>query len=316
MVLRLLSHYCTILSAMRQFLFGRSAAFQYLERITAVAGASDLPVLLEGESGSGKEALARHIAWKREGDAELFQYYGGRPPAFGKRGKSWLQEICSPPKRALFLKHVNLLSVPQQSELLRAVQSERNSLRAMKLLASSSEALEGQVARGAFLADLYFHLSSFRIALPPLRSVREDIPAFFLQALAEKGREIAEPLAPLVQQALQDYSWPGNFRELESLAQMHAVVWEPEKLISELRHRGEAFRGVRVQGAESLSLREQVQQAARKCEAEILLRSLEQHNWNRRRTAKSLKMSYRALLYRLKALELQAPPIRKSNELQ
>jgi len=286
---------------MTRFLFGESQCMRELERRAAGAAASDMPVLIEGETGTGKEALARHLHARPDGTGRFVRLYCGQPET---REGFW-EGIRSGRAGTVFLKHVHLLDEAKQRELLWALRADGDKPAGMRVIASSNESLERRVAQGDFSADLYFRLSACRLPLPPLRQRAEDIPALFAELLAGFGRHAGD-MGPEIRQALKSYFWPGNFRELESVARHHATAADLEGVAEELRRRGETLRGMRTRETDQPPLREQVRRAARRVESEIILRTLEQHHWNRRRAARTLKISYRALLYKMKAFELRS----------
>lgn len=280
---------------MTPFFLGESKCIKELESMAAALAGSGLPVLLEGEGGTGKETLARHLHDLSGGPGEFLRLYCGQPVE--------LEQARVSGARTLFLKHVHLLTQAAQDGLLRALQaSEGGPLAGVRLISSVNDSPERRIARGEFSADLYFRLSACRLTAPPLRQRPEDIGALFRALLpAENGHGRIDPK---IEQALVAYSWPGNLRELESLARSYTLAPDSERLIEELARRAEALRGGRPRSDGHPSLREQVRQAALRVESEIILKTLEQHHWNRRRAARTLKISYRGLLYRMKACQL------------
>lgn len=310
---------------MAGFFFGRSKCVKDLEGMAAAAASLEIPVLMEGESGTGKETLARHLHNLHGGTGSFLRLYCGGEELWEGVGK-WFERAGSHGVRTLFLKNVQLLSGALQVVLLHALQGGGNS--GVRLIASANEDIESRVRRGEFHADLYFRLSACRLRVPPLRERSEDIGALFL-SLLPKG--VSSGLDPGVARALKTYPWPGNFWELESMARGYAAAPEPERLVTELARRTgalstihAAFRlehngyapvnpgksakyslgyGYQSGVEEPPPLREQVRLAARRAESEIIFRTLEQHRWNRRRAAKTLKISYRALMYKMKALQ-------------
>jgi DNA-binding NtrC family response regulator len=282
---------------MAAFFLGQSKCMKELEGMVAAAARLENPVLMEGESGTGKETLARHLHCLHGGPGDFLRLYCGREEPWESVGK-WLERAGSHGVRTVFLKNVQLLPGALQVGLLHVLQGGGES--GVRLIASANEDIENRVRRGEFSADLYFRLSACRLRVPPLRERSEDIAALFLSLLPEGARC---RLDPGVERALAAYPWPGNFWELESMARSYVVAPEAERLMAELARRAEALRGCRPGGEEPPPLREQVRLAAKRAESEIILRTLEQHRWNRRRAAKTLKISYRALMYKMKALQ-------------
>src|SRR5262249_7258980 len=116
------------------------------------------------------------------------------------------------------------------------------------------------------------------------------------------GSSAPQPPA-ILWEALERYQWPGNLRELENFARSYAVSGDSEQVIAEIERRTKALKVGSSNGR--VSLKEQVRQASRQLESKIILQALGRHRWNRRRTAAALKISYRALLYKMKECRLR-----------
>jgi transcriptional regulator with PAS, ATPase and Fis domain len=225
-------------------LIGRSQAMRSLrERIERVAAVS-VTVLIEGESGSGKELVARQIhelSARRRGpfvavncaalvetllEAELFGIEDRT--ATGVRGRRGKFEHAA--GGTLFLDEVADLSPSAQAKLLRAIQDcsiERVGGNVthhvdLRLVVATNRCLRDRVAEGAFRADLYYRLSGVELIVPPLRTRREDVVELADYFLTRRGGGQALTLTPEVVEALHIYDWPGNVRELERM--MEAVV--------------------------------------------------------------------------------------------
>ncbi len=289
-----------------------------LERKVEMVAASHLPVLIEGESGTGKEALADYLHRRSRPDGALIRIHCGR-----EEDEEAARELFRRPEGpgeklaggGLFLKNVHLLSRRMQHRLLAALrdglgQDERGNghAPAVRLLCSAAESLEQRVAGGEFTPELYFRLAVCRLTVPPLRLRLEDVPDLFLSMIerfgSEGGAPVPTPSSELLE-ALPSYSWPGNLRELENLARSYAVAPDEPQLMTELRRRSRTLQLTPQVEGNGLSLREQVRHVARQLEAEIILKALERHRWNRRRAAQTLRISYRALLYKMKDCNLR-----------
>jgi DNA-binding NtrC family response regulator len=179
-----------------------------------------------------------------------------------------------------------------------------------RLLSSGTDALEKRLARGEFLPELFYRISVHRIYVPPLRERADDIPDLFASMLRDLQTEIgidAPPAPRAVLDALSSYSWPGNARELRNVARAYLLSQNAEELISELARRSSQHNQALGRPDESgMALKERVKRAARRLESELIIRSLERHGWNRRRTAETLKISYRSLLYKMKDCNIRA----------
>jgi two-component system, NtrC family, response regulator HydG len=240
-------------------LIGRSVAMRELrERIERVAGA-DVTVLIEGESGSGKELVARQIhelSARRRGpfvalncaaivetllEAELFGIEDRT--ATGVRGRRGKFEHAS--GGTLFLDEIADLSPSAQAKLLRAIQDcaiERVGGNAthrvdIRLVVATNRCLRDRVSEGAFRADLFYRLGGVELVVPPLRTRREDIGELAEYFLARRGGSRQLGLAPEVVEAMQTYPWPGNVRELERMMEAVEVLARGSRVeLSDLPH--------------------------------------------------------------------------------
>jgi DNA-binding NtrC family response regulator len=143
--------------------------------------------------------------------------------------------------------------------------------------------------------------------VPPLRERSRDIPELFVRMMEEMmdggERTVPAPSSALME-VLRGYSWPGNLRELRNTVRSYLLAPDADGLMAEIRSRSAAQMTIRSDETQ-LALKEQVRRASRRLEAEIILRSLERYRWNRRRTARSLKISYRSLLYKMKECNIR-----------
>jgi formate hydrogenlyase transcriptional activator len=231
------------------------ALLRLLDEVGQVAG-TDSTVLIQGETGTGKELIARAIhgrSQRRERplikvncaalprelvESELFGHEKG---AFTgatqqRRGRFELADGGT-----LFLDEVGELPLDIQAKLLRVLQEQQfervggsKTLRTdVRLIAATNRDLRQQVGAGAFRSDLYYRLNVFPLALPALRERREDIPRLITHFLARAARKLGKPLADVspafLEQAIS-YDWPGNVRELENVVERAAVLARGERL--------------------------------------------------------------------------------------
>jgi len=220
------------------------------ELVKKVAPSSST-VLILGESGTGKEVLAKYIHFcsKRKGpfvpincaaipeellEAELFGYEKG---AFTGAIKSKPGKFEKAHKGTIFLDEIGDLSPKLQAKLLRVIQEKQverlGSDKAIKvevrILAATNKDLEKEVQQGRFREDLFFRLNVIPIKLPPLRERKEDIPIlaqFFLKKICEREGIEEKKLTPQAMEALINYPWPGNIRELENLIERLVILSE------------------------------------------------------------------------------------------
>ncbi|MBQ9405627.1 MAG: sigma 54-interacting transcriptional regulator [Desulfovibrio sp.] len=223
----------------------RSQSMQRLYSEAAGIAETDATVLLLGETGVGKDVVARHIhATSQRADApfvkvdcgsipenlietELFGYVPGSFSGASKNGKAGLVEAAS--GGTLFLDEIGELPMMMQSRLLRVLQ-DWEVLRVgattpkkvdVRVIAATNKDLEHEVARNAFRSDLYYRLKVAVLHIPPLRSRKVDILPLAQSFLSYYGRKYRKNMhfSPEAEAALEDYSWPGNVRELENLVQ-------------------------------------------------------------------------------------------------
>ncbi len=219
----------------------------------AEAGAS---VLITGETGTGKEVLARYI--HRSGpradkpfvpincaavqetmlEAELFGYEAGAFTGATKR-KPGLMEIAH--RGVLFLDEISAMPLDMQAKLLRVL--EERVIRHMggtqwipvdvQVLAASNRDLQQMIAEGKFREDLYYRLNVLQLRLPPLRERREDIPllvGFFVRELARRQGKLVHDVTPRALEALMRYSWPGNIRQLRNAIERALIFCDDEAI--------------------------------------------------------------------------------------
>jgi len=267
------------------FFFGSSAKMQELERQVPGMIRSRLPVFISGERGTGKRGFVEHL-----------HQLAGRGPFLNVRcpDASFEGLRARRPNDActVFLHHVDRLSPHAQEELLTVLDVAEGPW----ILSSGLRRLGDLVRAQAFLPGLYHRLSAYTVELPPLRERQADSPELFdILCAAPVGSCPAS-----VMEAFLAYCWPGNVRELEELARKYTLSQNPQELIRELDRRS-ALAGAVAAGWQTPSLKARVRVAVKELESEIILRSLHKHHWNRRHTAQSLQISYRALLYKMKS---------------
>jgi DNA-binding NtrC family response regulator len=290
---------------MTTLVVGRSPLMKELQRkVESVAG-SDLPVLIEGEDGTGKQSLAEHIHRTSRKRGELRPLYCALPDADALDFNPFLATDLAA-RGTLLLKHVGRLPQSVQERLLAAIQAGLGAENSpWRLLSTSVEPLEQLLARGQFSPELYFRLAVCKLRLPPLRDRKTDLPELFRVMAMRAGCTSRPAPSERLLRALAEYSWPGNLRELHNFAKSYAVFPDEHQIIHDLESRTRLLNLRPADDPGALSLREQVRRASRQLESEIILKALERHRWNRRRAAQTLRISYRALLYKMKGCNLR-----------
>ncbi len=303
-------------------LFASSKLAQIAEIARQVAS-TDVPVLISGESGVGKEVLAHFIHAQSERsnrpfvkvncaalphdllESELFGYERG---AFTgalneKPGKFELAD-----KGTILLDEVAEMSSHLQAKLLHVLQdgeySRLGGRRQVKVdtrvLASTNKRLEETVSKGEFREDLYYRLNVIHIEIPPLRERREDIPLLCNYFLEKYGGKYKSPVRQLPRELLESflrYDWPGNVRQLENALRRFLILPDLGMALALLKEPG-ARPPAPV--PENLNLKAIGAHAAEQAEKEMVLRTLEETNWNRKQAAQQLGICYKALLNKLK----------------
>ncbi|HEY0566219.1 MAG TPA: sigma-54 dependent transcriptional regulator [Terriglobales bacterium] len=324
-------------------LFGRTLVMRQLrDRVERVA-ATNVPVLIQGESGTGKDLTAQlihRLSPMSQGafvkvncpaipvsliETELFGYEKG---AFtgaytAKRGRVEMAH-----KGTLFLDEVSELDASVQPKLLQLLQDgtyvrvggeEQRSV-SVRLISASNRNLRDQTEAGGFRLDLLFRINAITIEMPPLRERIEDLPELtqhFLQLYSERFGTECKSVSKHVMNLMKSYDWPGNIRQLENLVRSHVIMGDEEALAAQLvsQPTAENVLTTAVDLARPIALKEITKRATLDLERQIILKVLHANGWNRKKTARFLQISYRSLLYKLK--ELGVPGLRTaSGELE
>lgn len=297
-------------------------------RAELVAGVN-MPVLLLGETGTGKDVVARlihhlssraHRAFYKVNcaavpgellESELFGYEAGAfTGATHSRaghfqacdgGTLYLDEIGEMPPHL----QAKLLHVLQDNKFTRlggraAVQSD------VRVIAATNVKISEAIEAGRLREDLYYRLSVFTIFLPPLRERRDEIPFFFRYFVRKFASEysLSPPnYSPELMEACLAYDWPGNVRQLENFVRRYLVLEDESMALAELTagtapsfHRAPAGRLPEGTGND---LKSRMRSFKKGIEAEVIMEALEKAHWNRTRAAKELNITPRALRYKM-----------------
>jgi DNA-binding NtrC family response regulator len=317
------------------FFVAASPAMKKIRSQAALVANVDIPVLLLGESGTGKEVLARlihklspraHRTFLKvncaavPGDlleSELFGYEAGAftGATHAKPGKF---ELCN--KGTILLDEIGEMPPLLQAKLLHVLQDQQFSRLGsrsvikvdVRILAATNINIPEALATKRLREDLYYRLNAFTLSLPPLRERQEEIPILlkhFMSRMSELYARPPLPLSPALLDACSRHPWPGNLRELSNFVKRYLVLGDETLAVAELQPKPDGGGGVRVDagraavaGAESSGggLKSLARNAKDEAEAEAIARALEETNWNRKQAAILLKISYKALLYKIR----------------
>ena len=303
--------------------------------IANLVARTDVPVLITGESGVGKEVLARFIhCQSRRGDKPLIRVNCAALPddlleseLFGYERGAFTGATAQKPGKfeladggSILLDEIGEMSPHLQAKLLHVLQDGgysrlggRQQMRVdARVIASTNRRLEDAVARGEFRADVYFRLNVIRLEIPPLRERKQEIvplSTYFINKYREKYESTVQEVPPHILRTFLDYDWPGNVRELENVIKRYLILPQVDFDISGLpRPRTKSQATVSAPPREFASLKQVGLEAAERAERELVLSTLEQTNWNRRQAARHLNVCYRALLNKIKKWQICRPP--------
>jgi len=290
---------------------------------------SQAPVYISGESGSGKELVARliHEQGPRAQQGFVPVNCGAIPSElmesefFGHRRGSFSGAIEDKPGLfqaahcgTLFLDEVADLPLAMQVKLLRVIQEkavrsigdQQETLVDVRILCATHKDLAAQVAAGQFRQDLYYRLNVIELRVPPLRERRDDIEALSSHVLKRLATSSGQPVAKLQPEALdalKAYRFPGNVRELENMLERAHTLCENKQIeASDLRlAEGNCTAD---SGAPDLTQIDNLEDYLENVERKLILQALEETRWNRTAAAQRLNLSFRSMRYRLKKLGL------------
>ncbi len=300
-----------------------SAQMEGVIRLSEKASQFKTTVLITGESGTGKELFAKAMhngSPRRESpliavncaaipetlmESELFGYVKGAFSGADAAKRGLLEEAHG---GTLFLDEIGEFPLALQPKLLRVLQD--GEIRRLgdtkliktdtKVIAATSRDLLQEVAHGRFRNDLYYRLSVFPVAIPPLRERKEDIPVLVRHFIAKHNRRLKRRITdttPEVMSELKEYDWPGNVRELENVIERAMILSDSDCIknidIGASRpardHSPEAWTGTLTYG-----------EARQRIEESYIEKALSDARGNRTKAAKMLGISRRSLLYKLK----------------
>jgi two-component system, NtrC family, response regulator AtoC len=184
----------------------------------------------------------------------------------------------------------------------------------VRIVCATNRQLDVEIENGTFRQDLYYRINVVNLRMPPLRERRGDIDAlvqYFLEYYNRKYNCRARMLSSELMGTLQKYHWPGNIRELENLIKRYVILGSEDVISNDLVTRDEQeFFNPDINLDGPISLKALTRKATRELERKIILKVLQAHHWNRKQAARTLSISYRALLYKIRDAGL--PPNRST----
>jgi two-component system response regulator PilR (NtrC family) len=310
-------------------LLGNSPPMKTLRKQIGKLARSQAPVYISGESGSGKELVARLIHEQgARAERPFVPVNCGAIPSelmesefFGHKKGSFSGAIEDKPGLfqaanggTLFLDEVADLPLPMQVKLLRAIQEKavrvvggaQEVMVDVRILCATHKDLASEVAAGRFRQDLYYRLNVIELRVPPLRERREDIGLLADVMLKRLAAECGEPPARLTADALaklESYRFPGNVRELENMLERAYTLCEDDQIKADDLRLAEAVPAADGQ-ENNLAQIDNLEDHLEEIERKLIMQALEETRWNRTAAAQRLGLTFRSMRYRLKKLGL------------
>src|SRR6201997_4303236 len=323
-------------------IFGQTPAMRDVrQKLERVAGAN-LSVLITGETGTGKDIVARllhlYSPWAAGPfvkvncpaipgtllESELFGYERG---AFTGAYGSKPGRVEMAHRGTLFLDEISELDMSLQSKLLQLLQdgqfcrigAQADKKVEVRIVCATNRRLEEEIENGTFRQDLFYRINVVNLYMPPLRERRNDIANlvhYFLDYYNRKYNCRAHAISPELMEVLEKYHWPGNIRELENLVKRYVILGSEDVISADLQPRSNDFFNTEIPLDGQISLKKLTRQAVRELERKVILKVLQNHHWNRKQAARALNISYRALLYKIRDAGLPSNRMVKQQQQQ
>jgi transcriptional regulator with GAF, ATPase, and Fis domain len=317
-------------------LLGKSKKFIELLQAIEAAALCDVRVLLEGQSGTGKELIARAIhqlSARRDYpfvaidcgaipanllESELFGHVKGAFTGATTDRKGLLEEAH---QGTLFMDEIANLPLEMQTKLLRVLQegemrplgSNKPRKIDVRIISASSASLRQMVDSRQFREDLYYRLHVYPIAVPALDERREDIPLLanhFLKKFAPQQQKPVEAFHEQVLDFMQQRQWEGNIRELENFVERLVTLAKPNLTVLRFDllppDYQKEFKKI-IAAPAAPTIRKSLNESLAECEAQLIQQALQEHHWNQSQAARALKISEPNLRYRMNKLGITKP---------
>jgi DNA-binding NtrC family response regulator len=295
------------------FVGGTSPAILTLVAVLAEIAPTNIPVLLVGECGTGKQMFAQRIHQLSERSEPLMKVL-----CAGMRAESFASELGLDGREehesrrdagSVFLDEISELDAACQRNLLYALPDgeakPRRGIVAARLISTTSRNLDEEMKAGRFRRELYYRINGVCLRLPALRERKEDIAQlsdYFLAKHCTQLGRMRPGLSARAMDVFMSYSWPGNIRELQNVVKKIVALNDEELALAELAITRNAIDTAIPLDPQTRSLKVASKAASREAERELILKALGRTRWNRKRAAQELQISYKSLLYKLKQI--------------
>jgi DNA-binding NtrC family response regulator len=308
-------------------ILGKSAAMSQLERRLARVLAANLPILLEGESGAGKNTFSKFIYKHSRVNGGRYVRVDcacwGELIGFesGAMEMTDVEEYSRPNHKGvgvgmLFLDEVNELSAKAQLHLLRLLRSTEDhdnktthQLAKARIVSASSRKLRHLVLERTFRRDLFHRIAVVPLEIPPLRDRADDLLPIASYLLARHAEVLGIPARPFPKKLIERmhyYAWPGNIRELENFICRYVILGPDKQVVSMLGGQGESLQNNELDPGDD-PLHEITKRTVADVERRMMARALSLHDGNLRRAAETLGISYRTLINKMDQAGLPRP---------
>lgn len=325
-----------------EVIFGNSEAMRETRKKLEKMANVNVPILLQGQSGTGKEVMARYIhersPWGTGGfvkvncpaipdtlfESELFGYQRG---AFTGAYTSKPGRVEMAHRGTLFLDEIAELEPGMQAKLLQLLQDGHfNRIGAqetkhvdVRFICATNRNLEQEIRDGGFRQDLFFRINVVAVEVPSLRERKEDIPLLVDYFLERYSRQFRRPISrpsKRMMSALENYRWPGNIRQLENMIKRFLILGQEDAVLNGMLSPAQDGEEAELEiPSKPVSLKELTRQAVRSLEKRVILNMLETNHWNRRVVSRALGISYAALLYKMRQAGVPARGSRRAQAI-
>lgn len=320
-----------------EIIFGRSAAMVSIRQKVQKVMRTDVPILIQGENGTGKGLLAQYIhsrsamssgAFVKVNcaaipgallESELFGYEKG---SFTDANASKPGYVEMAQSGTLFLDEIADLDLGLQAKVLQLLQDghfsrigdKQERLAEIRVICATNRDLRVEIEAGRFRHDLFYRINVISINLPSLRERREDVAPLARYFLGQLNARFERNTPAFSEENIENLAareWRGNIRELENVVARYAILGSLESAEPEQPRRRPSMAPYRVGLDGSIPLKRIAKQAVREMEGNLILNALRENKWNRRRAALALNISYRALIYKIREAGLSPKGSRK-----